>query len=83
MKCVHDDDDQTVRYQFTKHAFARFTAIGGNMKFTTFKRVKHGASKPALRYTGDDPAKGFKTDYTSGRPDKTDDVWNWRFKQKR
>jgi predicted peptidase len=79
----HGDNDNVVPYAFTKHVFNRLKAIDGNMKFTTLKGVKHGASVPAFSYTGDDPAKGSKTQYASDRPDKTSDVWDWLFKHKR
>ena len=66
-----------------EHVFNRLKAIGGNMKFTTLKGVKHGANAPAFNYTGDDPAKGYTTAYASGRPDKTEDIWDWLFKHNR
>jgi predicted peptidase len=79
----HGDNDPTVPYIFTKHTFDQLKAIGGNMKFTTLKGVKHGASRPAFHYTGDDASKGFTTAYASDRPDKTDDVWDWLFSRRR
>ena len=79
----HGDNDNVVPYAFTKHVFNRLKAIKGNMKFTTLNGVKHGASMPAFSYTGDDPAKGSKTEYASDRPDRTFDVWDWLFKHKR
>jgi predicted peptidase len=79
----HGDDDPTVPYIFTKYAFGRLKSIGANTKFTTLKGVKHGANGPAFNYTGDDPAKGFITQYASDRPDMTDNVWDWLFSKKR
>ncbi|MCS1407094.1 MAG: hypothetical protein M2R45_00250 [Verrucomicrobia subdivision 3 bacterium] len=53
------------------------------MKFTTLKGIKHATVTPAFSYTGDDPAKGFTTVHTSDQTDKTNDVWDWLFPQKR
>ena len=79
----HGDDDPTVPYIFSEYAFSRLEAIGANTKFTTLKGVKHGASGPAFNYTGDDPAKGFSTEYASDRTDRTEDIWDWLFSKRR
>jgi predicted peptidase len=79
----HGSDDPVVKYIFTKHAFDRLEKIGGNMKFTTLEGVNHGANAHAFVYQGDDPAKGFTTAYASDRCDKTPEIWDWLFQQKR
>jgi predicted peptidase len=73
----------TIDDVFTAHVFERLKEIGGNLKFTTLRGVKHGANTPAFHYNGDDPAKGFFTAYASDRPDKTEDIWDWLFNQAR
>ena len=55
----------------------------GNMKYTELKGVNHGSNVPGFQYKGDDPAKGWITQYSSDRCDKESDVWDWLFKQKR
>ena len=42
----------------------------------------HGSNRLAFNDTGDDPDNGYFTEYASDRPDKTDHVWDWLFKQK-
>ncbi len=79
----HGTEDRTVNYIFTQHVFERLKAIGGNMKFTTLEGVKHNANANAFTYKGDDPVQGFTTAYASQRCDKTDDIWEWMFRQKR
>ena len=58
--------------------------LNANAKFTTLPGVGHGSkNSPAFKYTGDDPEKGYITEYASDRCDKTDHVWDWLFRQKR
>ena len=42
-----------------------------------------GADGYAFKYKGDDLKKGFITHYGSDKCDKTADVWDWLFAQKR
>ena len=78
----HGDDDPVVPYAFTERAFERLQAIGGNMKFTTLKGIRHAAAMPALTYRGD-PESGGITRRASELVDQTPDVWDWLFQQKR
>ncbi len=64
--------------------FDQLDKLNGNAKLTTLPGVGHGATNsPAFKYTGDDAAKGYVTEYASDRCDKTDHVWDWLFRQKR
>lgn len=79
----HGNEDPTVPFDFTKIIFDRLSAINGNMKFTELDGVKHNAANFGFVYKGDDPKKGWVTHYSHGRTDKTPDVWDWLFRQKR
>ncbi len=79
----HGDADKTVPYSGSRHVFDQLTKLNGNTKFTTLGGKGHGSSRHAFRYKGDDPEKGYITEYASDRCDKTDQVWDWLFRQKR
>jgi|GEM_PF-549363 len=79
----HGDADPTVDYIGSSHPFQRLKKLKANTKFTTLKDVKHNANQYGFNYTGDVPEKGFITEYASDRVDKTDQVWDWLFKQNR
>jgi predicted peptidase len=79
----HGDIDPTVSVEFTRYAFEQLKTVKGNMKYTELKGVKHNANYYAYEWTGDDPDKGFVTQYASDRCDKKADVWDWLFAQKR
>jgi len=80
----HGKPDKVVDYLGSRHVFDRLSKLNANAKFTTLKGVGHGSkNSPAFRYTGDDPEKGYITEYASDRCDKTDHVWDWLFRQKR
>ena len=80
----HGKPDKVVDYMGSRHVFDRLSELNGNAKLTTLPGVGHGSqNSPAFRYTGDDPEKGYITEYASDRCDKTDHVWDWLFRQKR
>jgi predicted peptidase len=80
----HGKPDKVVDYIGSRHVFDRLNKLNANAKFTTLKGVGHGSkNSPAFKYTGDDPEKGYITEYASDRCDKTDHVWDWLFRQKR
>jgi predicted peptidase len=76
----HGSVDNVVPTAFTRWTFAKMKELGGNMKYTELRGVAHGANAIAFKYMGDEPAKGYVTQYASDRPDKTGDVWDWLFK---
>ncbi len=78
----HGNDDKVVNYVGSRNPFERLQRLGANTKLTTVTGVGHAATL-SFNYTGDDPEKGYLTEYASDRPDKTDDVWDWLFRQKR
>ena len=78
----HGSADKTVPADFTRYVFSKMKELGGNMKYTELLDVGHGANAIAFNYTGDDPTKGYVTQYASDRPDRTSDIWNWLFKHK-
>ena len=63
--------------------FERMKAIGAKVKFTEMANNGHNVGSVAFTYTGDTPANGGVTKYASERCDKTPDVWDWLFGQKR
>ena len=79
----HGAADKTVPTGYTREIFARMKELGSNTKFTELKGVGHSVQKQAFSYTGDDGDKGYITSYASGKCDRTADVWQWLFKQKR
>lgn len=80
----HGKPDKVVDYMGSRHVFDRLNKLNANAKFTTLKGVGHGSkNSPAFKYTGDNPEKGYLTEYASDRCDKTDHVWDWLFRQKR
>ena len=78
----HSADDSIVSVEYTRAIFQALEKCGGNLKYTEFDGVGHGAQNPAFSYKGD-KASGFTTKYASPRCDKTEDVWDWLFSQKR
>ena len=63
--------------------FEWMKSIGANMKFTEVANTGHGIMFPAFSYTGDSKENTGVTKYASDRCDKTADVWDWLFGQKR
>ncbi len=79
----HGDEDDRVAADYTREIFKTMQELGGNLKYTELKGVAHGAPQFALSYKGDDPNTGHSTKFASGKCDKTEDVWQWLFNQKR
>ena len=79
----HGDADATVPVELTQDAFRQLNAIDANTKYTELKDVGHNASAYGFAYTGDDPQRGFITHFASDQCDKTENVWDWLFAQKR
>lgn len=79
----HGDADQTVPVDLTRDAYRQLDEMNGNAKYTELKDVGHNASTYGFVYTGDDADRGFITHYASDRCDKTANVWDWLFAQKR
>ena len=79
----HGDQDPVVPVEFTRYVFEQLKLVGGNMKYTELKGVKHNSSAAAFVYTGDDTERGLVTQYTNDLCDRTPDVWDWLFAQKR
>ena len=63
--------------------FEWMKAIGAKVKFTEMAKHGHNVNEAAFTYTGDTEANGGVTKYASDRCDKTADVWDWLFGQKR
>ncbi|MBL7153401.1 MAG: prolyl oligopeptidase family serine peptidase [Phycisphaerae bacterium] len=79
----HGAADPVVSVQFTREIFGKMKELKGNMKFTELKGVPHSASKHAFAYKGDDPDKGYVTQCSGPACDKTEDIWQWLFRQRR
>jgi len=63
--------------------FERMKALGAKVKFTELANHGHNVNEAAFAYTGDTKENGGVTKYASDRCDKTADVWDWLFGQKR
>lgn len=81
--CFHGDADQLVDVENSRRAFAELTAAGGRIKYTELPGVKHNAWIQAFTYERDDESKDYVTRYSSDRCDRTADVWQWLFRQRR
>jgi predicted peptidase len=79
----HGSADPVVPVEFTREIFERIKKVGGIVKFTELGGVKHGANTYAFKYKGDDPDKRFITHSSNNRCDKTEDIWEWLFSQRR
>lgn len=75
--------DKTSQVGLGNSTFERMKAIGAKVKFTEIANRGHNVGEAAFRYTGDSPVEGGVTKYASDRCDKTADVWDWLFGQKR
>jgi len=78
----HGDKDKVCPIERDQKLFAEMEELGGNMKYTELKDVKHNASRYAFSYEGDEPEKSYVTQYSSERCDKTANVWDWLFAQR-
>lgn len=81
----HGKGDETVDYECGVDAFERAQTVEANLKFTTLGNEPHGGDTRAIAfsYAGDNPAKGYLTQYASDKCDLAPKVWDWLFKQKR
>ncbi len=77
----HGGNDRSVPTEGTRDLFASMKELGGNMKYTELKGEGHMSNRIAFAFKGDDPEKGFITQYSSDSCDKTPDVWEWLFRQ--
>ncbi|MEZ6079723.1 MAG: hypothetical protein R3C56_29850 [Pirellulaceae bacterium] len=77
----HGGSDPVAPTDFSREIFARLKEVKGNLKYTELRDVQHGAAQFAFNYQGDQPEKGFVTQYSSHRCDMTDNVWDWLFRQ--
>ena len=78
----HGTNDETVPFELTQDSYQRLEKLGGNIKFTQLDGVGHGQDQTFI-YSGDNPERGHLTHYASDRCDRTGDVWEWLFAQKR
>jgi len=79
----HGSADDVVPVGFTQNAFDRLKSVGGNMKYTELVGMPHEIEMTAFVYEGDDPDRGFITQYSSDRCDRTQNIWDWLFAQRR
>jgi predicted peptidase len=79
----HGSADSIVPVGFTRQIFAELTSLGGNMKYTELEGMPHNIELTAFLYDGDDPDRGFITQCSSDRCDRTPNVWDWLFAQNR
>lgn len=79
----HGSGDKVVSVENTREIFEKLKKQGGNLKYTEMRGVGHNVVIQAFSYKGDEPDKGYVTRYAGPDCDKTEDVWDWLFKQKR
>jgi hypothetical protein len=54
------------------------------MKYTEIRRVRHNVNDQAFSYSGNGATGSFaRTRYSSDKCDRTGNVWDWLFKQRR
>lgn len=75
--------DKEIQVSMGNATFGRMEQLGHNLKFTEMANRGHNVSQAAFKYTGDSPVEGGVTKYASDKCDKTADVWDWLFGQKR
>ncbi len=79
----HGDADPVVPVTFSREAFDALRAAGGVVKYTELAGVRHPSWIQAFTYAGDNRSKGFVTLHASEETDRTADVWEWLFAQRR
>lgn len=79
--CFHGEADPLVDVENSRRAFAELTKAGGLVKYTELRGVKHNSWIQAFTYVGDDDSKGYATRYSNERCDRTENVWQWLFRQ--
>ena len=75
--------DKTSQVSLGNSTFERMKELGAKVKFTELAKHGHNVNEAAFAYTGDTETNGGVTKYASDRCDKTADVWDWLFAQKR
>jgi len=78
----HGDADPLISVEFSRQAFAAISEVGGNIKYTELRGVKHPSWIQAFTYHGDDQSKGYMT-RASESADRTTQVWQWLFRQQK
>lgn len=81
--CFHGDADQLIDVEESRMAFSKMSEHDAVMKYTEPRDVKHNSWIQAFRYQGDDKSKGYLTSFSNDRCDKTTDIWQWLFSQKK
>ena len=81
----HGKGVETLDYGCAVDAFERAQAVRANLKFTTLGNEPYGGKTRAIAfsYAGDDPSKGYVTQYASDKCDRAPNVWDWLFKQRK
>ena len=75
--------DKEIQVSMGNATFERMKQMRHNLKFTEMANRGHNVGEAAFKYTGDSPVEGGVTKYASDKCDKTADVWDWLFSQKR
>ncbi len=79
----HGDADPLISVELSRRAFASLSDAGGNIKYTELRDVKHPSWIQAFTYTDDDESKGYLTRHGNEKSDRTADVWEWLFGQRK
>ena len=69
--------------ELSRLIFEELKSLGGNAKYTELVGMPHNIEAAAFLYDGDDPDQGYVTQYSGDRCDRTPNVWDWLFAQKR
>jgi predicted peptidase len=79
--CFHGDADQLIDVKYSREAFAMLSDQDAVIKYTELRGVKHNSWIQAFRYQGDNEEKGYLTRYSNDRCDRSNDIWQWLFRQ--
>lgn len=80
----HGENDEVLDCMLSQHAFDRMKRVGGNMKLTKLSVPGHYYPQIVFDYTGDEEdQRRSVTFYASEKCDRTENVWDWLFAQKR
>lgn len=75
----HGDADPLAPVEQSRRAFREMSAAGANIRYAELHAVRHNSWVQAFRYTGDDEAKGYRTQCSGQECGLPMDVWEWLF----
>lgn len=79
----HGAKDRVIKPEKARVIFQRLKESRGNMKYTEFADTGHSSWIRAFTFNGDRTVEGAVTKYSSDKCDKTENIWDWLFRQKK